>query len=298
MKNEIWIEKYRPKNFNEVVGQNTSEIEKHLSNIPHFLFLSKSPGTGKTTIAKIIIKKLQSDYIQLNASDERGIDTIRNKVKDFAMTMSSNGKIKIIFFDEADYLTREAQTALRNMMETYAKNCRFILTGNYENKIIEPIRSRCVVIKFQEPKKEEIYPYLEKININEKLGLLKDELIQLIDKCYPDIRKMVNRLQMFNLTNDKNSLIKSEDIEVAKALWIQIKSLNFWKCREIILNSQFDPEDILIDIHQLIIKDKLNDELKFKLLIELAETMKYMNIVINKEILLESMIIKMIEVLK
>ena len=126
IKQELWTEKYRPKEFNEVIGQNLTELENLLSNLPNLLLVSKSPGTGKTSLAKIVIRKLNSDYLILNASDERGIETVRNKIKTFALTMSTNNQIKIVFLDEADYLTKEAQTALRNTMETYTKNCRFI----------------------------------------------------------------------------------------------------------------------------------------------------------------------------
>ena len=122
IKQELWTEKYRPKEFNEVIGQNLTELENLLSNLPNLLLVSKSPGTGKTSLAKIVIRKLNSDYLILNASDERGIETVRNKIKTFALTMSTNNQIKIVFLDEADYLTKEAQTALRNTMETYTKN--------------------------------------------------------------------------------------------------------------------------------------------------------------------------------
>src|SRR3990167_6976996 len=224
MENEIWIEKYRPKRFEDVIGQNLSHIKDHLKNLPHFLLVSKSPGTGKTSTAKIIIKELKADFISLNASDERGIDVIRNKIKTFAMTRSTNGKFKIVHLDEADYLTRDAQPALRNMMETYASNCRFILTANYENKLIEPLRSRCVRIEFSTPSKTQISVLLQTIVQKENLNVEMTLINQLIDKCYPDIRKMVNNLQRFSMTKNIKDLQIRETTDLSQLIFNEIKN--------------------------------------------------------------------------
>ena len=153
----IWTEKYRPSNFSSVVGQD--EIIKRVQaltnslNIPHLLFAGPA-GTGKSTLALIIVKELygenwRENYLELNASDERGINIVREKVKNFARTKSlGNVPFKIIFLDEADALTPEAQQALRRTMENYSSTCRFILSCNYSSKIIDPIQSRCAVLKF------------------------------------------------------------------------------------------------------------------------------------------------------
>lgn len=155
---EVWTEKYRPKKFEDVVGQ--EEIIKRVKslvnslNIPHLLFAGPA-GTGKSTLALIVVKQLfgeawRENYLELNASDERGIDVVRQKVKDFARTKAiGDVPFKVIFLDEADALTREAQQALRRTMENSTATCRFILSCNYSSKILDPIQSRCVVFRFQ-----------------------------------------------------------------------------------------------------------------------------------------------------
>ena len=160
----IWTEKYRPKTFEQIKGQDEivdrARAFVETRNMPHLMFTGPA-GTGKTTLSLLIVKKLfgenwRNNYLELNASDERGIDVVRQKVKSFARTRSlSEVPFKIIFLDEADALTREAQQALRRTMENFTENCRFILSCNFSSKIIEPIQSRCVVFKFRPIEKQE-----------------------------------------------------------------------------------------------------------------------------------------------
>ena len=172
MTNGIWTEKYRPSKFSELVGQdNTAKRVEALTNsmnIPHMLFAGPA-GTGKSTLALIVVKELygenwKENYLELNASDERGIQVVRDKVKNFARTKSlGNIPFKIIFLDEADALTPEAQQALRRTMENYSATCRFILSCNYSSKIIDPIQSRCAIFRFKLLEKKDIERVIIKI---------------------------------------------------------------------------------------------------------------------------------------
>ena len=202
--NALWTEKYRPSDFSEIKGQ--KEIVKRvkafveMQNLPHLLFAGPA-GVGKTSLALVIAKKLFKDlwrqnFLELNASDERGIDIIRNKVKDFARTRAiGNVPFKIIYLDECDALTREAQQALRRTMENYAQNCRFILSANYSSKIIEPIQSRCVVFRFKQLDKKEIIAIIEKIAEEEKLKIDEKAKESLYEISEGDCRRLENILQ-------------------------------------------------------------------------------------------------------
>ncbi len=201
---DIWTEKYRPEKFEEVVGQ--QEIVKRVKslvqsiNIPHLLFAGPA-GIGKSTLALIIVKELfgenwKQNYLELNASDERGIDVVRQKVKDFARTKSLGAvPFKVIFLDEADALTKEAQQALRRTMENYTNTCRFILSCNYSSKIIDPIQSRCVVFRFKLLEKKDVSTVLKKIAEKEKLKLADDAFNALYEASEGDCRRAINLLQ-------------------------------------------------------------------------------------------------------
>jgi replication factor C small subunit len=201
---DIWTEKYRPEKFEEVVGQ--QEIVKRVKslvqsiNIPHLLFAGPA-GIGKSTLALIIVKELfgenwKQNYLELNASDERGIDVVRQKVKDFARTKSLGAvPFKVIFLDEADALTKEAQQALRRTMENYTNTCRFILSCNYSSKIIDPIQSRCVVFRFKLLEKKDVSTVLKKIAEKENLKLADDAFNALYEASEGDCRRAINLLQ-------------------------------------------------------------------------------------------------------
>jgi replication factor C small subunit len=200
---EIWVEKYRPRTLKEVIGQDEvvqrlfSYVER--KNIPHLLFAGP-PGTGKTASAIALARDLfgenwRDNFIEMNASDERGIDVVRHKIKEFARTSPISAPFKTIFLDEADALTPDAQAALRRTMEMYSRICRFILSCNYVSRIIEPIQSRCAVFKFRPISKEAMGKRLLEICREEDVKMTEDGLEALIYISNGDFRKAINALQ-------------------------------------------------------------------------------------------------------
>lgn len=200
----IWIEKYRPKKFSDIRGQ--KDIVKrvsafiHKKNMPHLLF-SGPAGVGKSSLALVVARELygeswKDNFLELNASDERGIDVVRIKVKDFARTRAiGNVPFKIIFLDECDALTREAQQALRRTMENYTQTTRFILSANYSSKIIDPIQSRCTVFKFKPLEKDDVYTIVEKIVKEEKVKIDDKAKAALFEVSDGDCRRLENIMQ-------------------------------------------------------------------------------------------------------
>jgi replication factor C small subunit len=202
--NSLWTEKYRPSDFSDIKGQ--KDIVKRVKafvdqkNLPHLLFTGPA-GVGKTSLSLVIAKKMftglwKQNFLELNASDERGIDVVRNKVKDFARTRAiGDVPFKIIYLDECDALTREAQQALRRTMENYTQTCRFILSANYSSKIIEPIQSRCVVFRFKNLDKGEVLEIIDKIAKNEGLKIDQKAKEALYEISEGDCRKLENIMQ-------------------------------------------------------------------------------------------------------
>jgi len=201
---QIWTEKYRPSKFSEVYGQ--KDIVKKLKafvekeNIPHLMFAGPA-GIGKTTLSLVLAKELfgenwKNNFLETNASDERGIDVIRNKVKDFARTKAMDTKLpKIVYLDECDSLTKEAQQALRRTMETYSGTARFVLSCNFSSKIIDPIQSRCAVFRFKPLNKEDIIKLIDDIASKEGLKINDDAKEALFEVSEGDVRRVINTLQ-------------------------------------------------------------------------------------------------------
>ena len=214
--NSLWVEKYRPIKLDDYVGNEhlKEKVSGYIESedVPHLLLFGRA-GTGKTTLAKLIVKSIECDYMVINASDENNVDTVRNKVKNFA---SSQGfkKYKIVILDEFDYMTPNAQAILRNLMETFSKHCRFILTCNYVEKIIDPIQSRCQTFQIVPPSKKEVAVQLDKILKSENVKYDVKDLVPIIDSSYPDIRKIINTCQLNSVKGvlklSKNDLLDSD----------------------------------------------------------------------------------------
>jgi len=288
---DIWIEKYRPKKLDDVAGQ--SKIIERLKayaktkSVPHLIFAGHA-GTGKTTSAIALSREVFGDtwkqnFNELNASDERGIGIIRGKIKDFARTAPiGKNRFKIIFLDEADSLTNDAQAALRRTIEKYTHICRFILSANYSSKIIEPIQSRCTVFRFGPIKPDDVRNYMRKIATKEKLEITQDGLETIIFVSRGDLRKAVNVLQVgasiskkitAELLYETSATARPEDV---KTLISSALSGDFMAARnqlyDLLLKYGLSGEDIIKQIHQTIFDLAISDESKVKLIEKAGET--------------------------
>jgi len=281
---EIWIEKYRPRSLKEVVGQKeiTDRLQSYVrsKNLPHLMFAG-SPGTGKTTCALALAKELfgegwKDNFVEMNASDERGIDVVRGKIKEFARTSPIGGAgFKIIFLDEADALTNDAQSALRRTMERYSAICRFIISCNYSSKIIEPIQSRCAVFRFRQLKMEDVKKYLQQIAKVEKLEVAEDALDALVHVANGDMRKAVNSLQVAASLSEKITVDvvyqttgTAHPEEVKKLLETALKG-DFLEARsqldELMITYGLSGEDVIRQIHKQFFELNIPDIEKVRL---------------------------------
>ena len=211
----LWVEKYRSNTLENYVGNENIKqtVQKYLdqNDIQNFLFYGPA-GTGKTTLAKLIVNNLDCDYLYINASDERGIDTIRDKVSGFASAASFK-PLKVVILDEADFITIQGQAALRNVIETYSRTTRFILTCNFVERIIDPLQSRCQVLKIVPPSKNDIAKHVFNILKQEETEIELEDLKLVVNQFYPDVRKILNTLQMGandgQIVVDKTILVSS-----------------------------------------------------------------------------------------
>ena len=305
---EIWTEKYRPKKFSEIVGQEevVKRLESFVKNksLPHCLFAGPA-GVGKTTTALVIAMELfgekwHQNFLELNASDERGIDTIRTKVKDFARTVPLEKGFKIIYLDEADALTRDAQQALRRTMEKYAEITRFILACNYVSKIISPIQSRTAIFKFKPIEEKAMKKFLEKIAKNENLNV-KEEVYKIIYEISEgDMRRAINILQTASSLGKKiteetiYSVTSNPNPEDIKKMINFALNKKFEDARKILLKLLRDEglsgEDIIKEIHNQIFKMDIEDEKKAKMLTLTGECEFRISEGCNPQIQLESLL--------
>jgi len=281
---EVWTEKYRPQKFSDMVGQ--TEIIKRVwaltnsMNIPHLLFAGPA-GTGKSTLALIVVKSLfkeswRENYLELNASDERGIDVVRQKVKDFARTKAlGDVPFKVIFLDEADALTREAQQALRRTMENYTSTCRFVLSCNYLSKVLDPIQSRAVVFRFQLLEKKDIKIRIDLIAENEGLSLSSDAFDALYEASEGDCRRVINLLQATasvspnitpELVNTIVSKAKPSDVKIVLDYALTGDFVNSReKLLDIMLKESVSGQDVIKAIQKEIWNLPIDNSLKVRL---------------------------------
>jgi DNA polymerase III delta prime subunit len=244
--NSLWVEKYRPRKLSDYVGNEhlKSKVEGYLESgdVPHLLLYGKA-GTGKTTLAKLIVNSIDCDYMILNASDENNVDTVRTKVKNFASSMGFK-PFKIIILDEFDYMTANAQAILRNLMETFSQHCRFILTCNYVEKVIEPIQSRCQTFQIIPPTKRDVAVQISKILNLEEVKFEPKDLVPIIDSAYPDIRKVINTCQLNSIKGElrvdtQNLLENDYKMKVLDILKSSDDKRNkYMKIRQTIINSK------------------------------------------------------------
>jgi len=245
LSNTLWVEKYRPGNLDTYIGNEhlKDKVSVYLESgdLPHLLLYGKA-GTGKTTLAKILVKNIECDYLYINASDENNVDTVRNKVKNFASTMGFK-EYKVIILDECDYITPNAQAALRNLMETFSKHCRFILTCNFVERIIDPIQSRCQSFQIIPPSKKEVAKHTHDILLKENVMSDMNDLKVLIDSGYPDIRRVINAAQRNvvkgKLKLDTTSIIQNDyKLKLLKILKTQDKKNGFKEIRQLLLDNK------------------------------------------------------------
>lgn len=291
MTSEIWTEKYRPSTYDELAGQ--EDIVKRIKaltnsmNIPHLLFAGPA-GTGKSTMALIVVKELfgshwKDNYLELNASDERGINIVREKVKDFARTKAlGNFPFKVIFLDEADALTPEAQQALRRTMENYSTTCRFILSCNYSSKIIDPIQSRCAAFRFKLLEKKDVEKVMKRIAEAEKLEIDRDGIEAIYEGSEGDCRRSVNLMQSTAAVSPKISkdlimtILSEAKPKEIKVLLEYALSGDFEGAKEklldLMLKESLSGQDIIKKIQKEIWNLTIEPEIKVKLTEKTGET--------------------------
>ena len=299
--NTLLVEKYRPTTLEHYVGnENIKEvIQKYLNqnDIQNFIFYGGA-GTGKTTLAKIIVKNLDCDFLYLNASDENGIDTIRDKVKGFASTASFKG-IKVVILDEADFITIQGQAALRNVIETFSRSTRFILTCNYIERIIDPIQSRCQVLKIIPPSKLDTAKHTVWVLDQEEISYETDDIKSIVNQYYPDLRKMLNTIQSSTINS---KLLLDKDVLVSSNYMLNIikelsTSKNWKNIRQIIADSGVKDFE---ELYRFLFDNssKYASDREGSVAIILNEHLYQANFRIDKEINIMSAISKIIETIK
>ncbi len=288
---KIWVEKYRPVKLDDLILDDKSLriVSQFKDEIPNLLFVG-SPGTGKTTLARIIVNDiLGCNYLYINASDESGIDTIRHNITNFAQTKSFDGGVKVVVLDEADGLTSQAQAALRNTMETYAKYCRFILTANYKHKIIPALQSRCQSLDLKpvvEQAAKRCFNILKKENVKVS-DEQKKKFVVLVKRLFPDLRKTINEIQKSVIDGELCIDSSGSDSELLNSIFEGIKKDSLKVRKYLIENEdrfQGDYDTLLANLLDYIYSQPIDEFKKKQMITIIADHLYKTAFIVDKEI--------------
>jgi len=298
----LWVEKYRSQILDDYVGNESIKdfiqdcIDKN--DIPHMIF-SGPPGTGKTTLAKLIVNSIDCDYLYINATDERSMDVMRDKVKGFASSASFK-PLKVVILDEADFIRIDSQALLRNVIETFSLNTRFILTCNYIERVIDPIQSRCQVLNIVPPSKKDIATHVAIILEKEQIEYKAEDLVKIVTKFYPDLRKTLSTCQILSkdskLVLDEKVLISGNYKELILKELKSPSNKSFNQIRQIVSDSQLTEFD---EIYKFLFEhiDEFAKNHVGEIIVLLEEYLFHANFKIDKEINLLALIYRILSLL-
>jgi len=304
IKNSLWVEKYRPTSLDTYIGNEhlKSKVKLYLESgdLPHLLLFGRA-GTGKTTLAKLLVNNIECDYLYINASDERKLEMVRDKVKNFASTIGFSN-MKVVILDEADYITPASQAALRNLMETFSKHCRFILTCNYVERIIDPIQSRCQSFQIIPPDRKQVAVHLSDILQKEKVNAKVDDIVTIVNSGFPDLRRVINGAQRQvvdgELVIDEGMSIQNDyKVKVLEILKTQDKKNSFKNIRQVLADSKVTD---FSDLFRLLF-DTVDDWGKghvAECILALSQYQQSDAVVVDKEINIMAMFIEILGVIK